>query len=450
MLPQNFSDSNVCVIGLGYVGLTLSVAMADAGFRVHGVERDPHIRRCLEARQAHFSEVGLNERLATQIERQNLTFSERVPATGGATIYVVTVGTPIGPDKRTEFGAIRAVIADIAKVLKDGDLVVLRSTVRIGTTTEVVQPMLDATGKKYELAFCPERTLEGKALLELRTLPQVVGGVDDQSTFRASQVFSFLTPSIVRVRNAETAEMVKLINNTQRDYLFAFANEVAAICDAVGVSAHEVIASGNLGYPRANLPYPGPVGGPCLEKDPYILAEGLERYNFTPALALAGRRWNESLPERSVQALADDLRSRGVENPQKIAVIGSAFKGRPETDDLRGSLVIPIIAALKQQFPDAVLVGWDPVVSPEAQTRLGLTAVDAVEDAFSGASLVVMQNNHQALERLKLPWLSQLMTQPGTIYDYWNQHIGLDPSELASGVVYRALGAFNLKSGVRA
>jgi len=278
----------------------------------------------------------------------------------------------------------------------------------------------------------------------------VVGGVDDQSTFRASQVFSFLTPSIVRVRNAETAEMVKLINNTQRDYLFAFANEVAAICDAVGVSAHEVIASGNLGYPRANLPYPGPVGGPCLEKDPYILAEGLERYNFTPALALAGRRWNESLPERSVQALADDLRSRGVENPQKIAVIGSAFKGRPETDDLRGSLVIPIIAALKQQFPDAVLVGWDPVVSPEAQTRLGLTAVDAVEDAFSGASLVVMQNNHQALERLKLPWLSQLMTQPGTIYDYWNQHIGLDPSELASGVVYRALGAFNLKSGVRA
>jgi nucleotide sugar dehydrogenase len=445
MLPQNFSDSNVCIVGLGYVGLTLAVAMADAGFRVHGVELNPMIRSCLEARRAHFSEVGLDERLATQIERQNLTFSERVPATGGASIYVVTVGTPIGPDKRTDDRAMRAVIASIAKVMKDGDLVVLRSTVRIGTTTDLVKPMLDATGKNYDLAFCPERTLEGKALLELRTLPQVVGGVTDRATFRASQVFSFLTPSIVRVRDAQTAEMVKLINNTQRDYIFAFANEVAAMCDAVGISAHEVISSGNLGYPRANLPYPGPVGGPCLEKDPYILAEGLERFQFAPELALAGRRWNESLPLRTVSAIADDLRARGVTAPGKIAVMGLAFKGRPETDDLRGSLILPIIAAIRDAFPKATLVGWDPVVGEEAMRSLGLAPTDTVEDAFSGASLVVMQNNHQALERLKLPVLSRLMEGPATIYDYWNQHIGLDPTELANNVVYRALGAFNVK-----
>ena len=450
MLPQNFNDSKVCIVGLGYVGLTLAVAMADAGFRVHGVERDASILKCLSEKRAHFSEVGLNDRLATQIERQNLTFSAKVPSPSKSTIYIVTVGTPIGPDKRTVTQALEAVIADIAEVLRDDDLVVLRSTVRIGTTTEIVRPMLEATGKAFDLAFCPERTLEGKALVELRTLPQIVGGINDRSTFRASQVFSFLTPSIVRVRNAETAELVKLINNTQRDYLFAFANEVAAICDAVGVSAHEVIASGNLGYPRANLPYPGPVGGPCLEKDPYILAEGLERFGFKPQLSLAGRLWNESLPDRSVSELATDLRARGVAAPTRIALAGVAFKGRPETDDLRGSLIIPILAALREHFPNAEYVAWDPIVSEANLAVLGLTPMASAEAAFENASLVIFQNNHQALERLRLPELSRLMAKPATIYDYWNQHIGLDATEMADGVIYRALGAFDLKLGVAA
>jgi nucleotide sugar dehydrogenase len=310
--------------------------------------------------------------------------------------------------------------------------------------------LLQATGKTFDLAFCPERTLEGKALLELRTLPQVVGGVDDRSTFRASQAFSFLTPSIVRVSNAETAELVKLINNTQRDFLFAFSNEVAAICDAVGVSAHEVIASGNLGYPRANLPYPGPVGGPCLEKDPYILAEGLERYGFTPQLSLAGRLWNESLPTRSIAELALDLRTRGVPSPRRITLAGVAFKGRPETDDLRGSLIVPILAALRLQFPEAEFVAWDPIVSEANLASLGLIPMPTAEAAFEGSSLVIFQNNHHALERLRLPELTRLMAKPGTVYDYWNQHIGLDGSELADGVIYRALGAFDLKLGAAA
>lgn len=444
MLPQTFKDTNVCIVGLGYVGLTLAVAMADAGFVVHGVETNPEILRCLADHKAHFSEVGLNDRLKAQILRNRMTFAKRLTADRAASVYIVTIGTPIKENKRTNTEALQSVIHDIAAVLRDGDIVVLRSTVRVGTTTDIVKPILDATNKQYDLAFCPERTLEGKALLELRTLPQVVGGISDQSTFRASQVFSFLTPSIVRVRDAETAEMVKLINNTQRDLLFAFANEVAAMCDACGISAHEVIASGNMGYPRANLPYPGPVGGPCLEKDPYILAEGLEPYGVKPQLALAGRLWNESLPARSLAMMKSDLVERGNPNPTRIAILGSAFKGRPETDDLRGSLVIPVIAGLKEAFPGAELVAWDPVVPHHALRDLGLTPVDTVEQAFGGASLVIMQNNHVDLERLKLPDLSRLMNRPGLVYDFWNQHNKLTSSEMAEGVRYRALGAFNI------
>ena len=143
----------------------------------------------------------------------------------------------------------------------------MRSTVKIGTTRNLVHPVLEASGKRFDLAFCPERTVEGQALEELRWLPQIVGGETLDVTVRAGQLFQFLTPTVVRVSSVETAEMVKLVDNSQRDVHFAYSNEVARVCDVIGISAAEVIQAGKRGYPRTNLPMPGPVGGPCLEKD---------------------------------------------------------------------------------------------------------------------------------------------------------------------------------------
>jgi nucleotide sugar dehydrogenase len=311
----------------------------------------------------------------------------------------------------------------------------------VGTTRKVVKPILDASGRTFDLAFCPERTLEGKALLELKTLPQVVGGIDASATFRASQLFSFLTPSVVRVNDPETAEMVKLVNNSQRDYIFAFANEVATMCDELGLAAAEVIASGNLGYPRANLPMPGPVGGPCLEKDPYILAQSLEDYGYRPALTIGARQWNEGLPQRAAAMVAAHHRDTAGAGPARIAVAGLAFKGRPETDDLRGSLAIPLIAQLRAQFPDAEFTGWDAVVAPEAIRALGLTPAATLEEAAAGASILVIQNNHECFSRIDLFALSRAMAQPALIYDLWNQH---DPRtvRVADGTAYKTLGGF--------
>ena len=120
---------------------------------------------------------------------------------------------------------------------------------------------------------------------ELRELPQIVGGNDLGVLTRASQIFQFLTSTVVRVSRCDTAEMVKLIDNTQRDVRFAFANEVARMCDGLGISAQEVIRAGNLGYARNHIPMPGPVGGPCLSKDPHILAQGLARVGVVPEYA---------------------------------------------------------------------------------------------------------------------------------------------------------------------
>jgi nucleotide sugar dehydrogenase len=422
LIPASYGDRNVCIIGLGYVGMTLAVAMADAGFRVHGVEINSKVLHALTRGRAHFTERGLNSKLAAHLASGTITFSDKITSSEDVTVYIVTVGTPVDKDKHARFDAIHRVCEEVASVLKDGDMVILRSTVRIGTTRQTVKSLLDRTGRTYDLAFCPERTLEGRALQELSNLPQIVGGIDTYATFRASQLFSFMTPSVVRVRDPETAEMAKLVNNTQRDYLFAFSNEVATMCEAAGISAQEVISAGNIGYPRANLPMPGPVGGPCLEKDPYILAEGIERLGFAPRLALAARRWNEELPVKSVSRISQIWRAKAKAgaSPQKIAVLGLAFKGKPETDDLRGSLAIPIIESLRGEFPNATIIGWDAVVVSDKIDRLDIESASTVDEAFDGSDIVIIQNNHECFAQMAYDTLLPLMRKPGLLFDFWN------------------------------
>ncbi|MBI3707772.1 MAG: nucleotide sugar dehydrogenase, partial [Proteobacteria bacterium] len=303
LVPDTYADRRVCVLGLGYVGLPLAAVMADAGFDVLGIEIRDAVRERLARGEPHFYEPGLESLLKRVIRQGRLRIARNIPAGCAATVFLVTVGTPLDTQGRARMDMIENVTREVAAHLKAGDLVIMRSTVKLGTTRRLVIPILDSVGVSYDLAFCPERTLEGQALAELRNLPQVVGGATLSANIRASQLFQFLTATVVRVSSLETAEMIKLIDNTQRDVSFAFANEVARMCDAVGIGAMEVIRAGKLGYARTNLPMPGPVGGPCLEKDPYILAEGLAERGITPEITLAARNVNRRQPEESVAAI---------------------------------------------------------------------------------------------------------------------------------------------------
>lgn len=304
----------------------------------------------------------------------------------------------------------------------------------------MVRPILEASGQRADLAFCPERTIEGKALEELRTLPQIVGGGDEDAAVRAAQLFSLITPTVVRVRDLETAEMIKLINNTQRDLLFAFANEVAAICDDIGVSAAEVVRAGNMGYQRASMPLPGPVGGPCLEKDPYILAESTVDPDDIARLALLGRRVNEELPGLAMKQVA----RLGLPGPvSKVAIFGLAFKGRPETSDLRGTPAVKLIAEVRAAYPEAALVGYDPAVPAADVEGLGIAAAASAGEAAADADLILFQNNNPQFEQLDLDALAARMKSGGLIYDFWNQ---FDRASVrgANNVRYCAFGSLSL------
>ena len=348
---------------------------------------------------------------------------------------------PLGSEGRARLDMIENVTREIGRHLKDGDLVIMRSTVKLGTTRKVVLPILQQAGIRFELAFCPERTLEGKALTELRELPQIVGGATLEATIRASQIFQFLTPTVVRVSDVETAEMIKMVDNAHRDVMFAYANEIARACDAVGISAAEVIRAGKLGYPRTNLPMPGPVGGPCLEKDPHIFAEGLRELGVEPELTMAGRRLNERQPEEVVAFVARLLKSlKGFPARPTIALLGIAFKGQPATDDLRGTMARPVLEALRRHFPEASFRGFDAVVAPEQIGDFGLNPYPSIREAVRGAHLAMILNNHPAFATMLVESVGGELARPGLIYDFWNCFAAED-LHLPAGVGYMALGS---------
>lgn len=444
---ESFQDRKVCIMGLGYVGLTLATVMAEAGFQVTGVEIKEDILEKLAAKKPHFFEPGLEERLQAVIDKKRLLFSRNIPPGFGGTVYIITVGTPLDEHKKVRLDMIKNVSKEIAGFLKPGDLVVGRSTVKLGTTEEVIAPELDRAGVDYDLAFCPERTLEGRALEELSFLPQVVGARSYRTAMRASQVFQFITPTVIRVSNIRTAEMIKLIDNAHRDVIFAYSNEVARMCDAVGISAAEVINSGKLGYPRTNLPLPGPVGGPCLSKDSHILAEGLLQRGLKPEMTLAARSINERQPAETaafIRGYATAL--DGFPTAPVIALLGLAFKGRPSTDDLRGTMAEPVFAALKNNFPRALFRGYDAVVTAENIRTFGLEPCPELPAAFGGANLVLILNNHPVFSALPLNRLAATMNGPGLIYDFWN-HYTASELDLPPEIRYIALGGHHCWSG---
>jgi nucleotide sugar dehydrogenase len=442
MVPTDYPDRAVCVIGLGYVGLTLAVAMVRAGFDVHGVEIRDDVLERLDRGEPHFHEPGLAESLRRAIAGGGLRFSKFIPENSGARVYIITVGTPLDDAGRTRLDMVEKVSRELSGHLRPGDLVIMRSTVMLGTTRNVVLPALrQAAGIEFDIAVCPERTLEGKALEELHKLPQIVGGDTLNATARASQVFGFLTPTIVRVSGLETAEMIKLVDNTCRDVHFAFANEVARLCDAAKISAAEVIRAGTLAYPRTTVPMPGPVGGPCLGKDSYILAEGLRALGAEPELTLAARRVNESLADSAAAHLARTSAAiPGFPADPVVTLLGLAFKGRPATDDLRGTTARPIYEACREHFPNASFRGYDPVVRAPQIRDFGVEPVATLEDAFAGSHLVMILNNHEAFAGMPVERLADRLARPGLIYDFWNNFEARE-LRLPAGTGYMALGA---------
>jgi UDP-N-acetyl-D-mannosaminuronic acid dehydrogenase len=430
------SETKICVVGTGHIGLPLAAVLAEAGFRVTGYDtNDDFIVRVNTTRTVDFQEEGLAALLERNLHNR-LTLTSTPPS--GQDIYIITVGTPLeAGTEQPDLDKIRLAVQRLAPGFGEDPLVVLRSTVSIGTTRKIVLPEIQRRASRFGLAFCPERTIEGRAIPEMCSLPQIIGGLDERSADRAEAMFRRITEKIVRVSSLEAAEMIKLINNTYRDLTFAFANEVALIAERLGLSAGELIHAANADYLRSGVARPGFVGGPCLEKDALILISSLHQMDFKPRVIEEARRLNQGLPDQvAARVIGEVRRLRPGGDGAKVLVTGFAFKGRPATEDVRGSAAIPLMQQLQKVGFE--VWGHDFVTPEKVVTGLGARAC-TLEEGFAGADAVVIMNNHQDYLSARIPLLARSMRSPGVLFDSWSLFTPGDFSGIA-GLRYGALG----------
>lgn len=413
---------DVGIIGLGYVGLTLATALAKNGMSVIGVEKRDEIVNLTNLGIPHFVEIGLEEQLYEVVSQKKLKATKSLDKNDTCDAFIITVGTPLDENGTPRLDMIKAASHEVAKNMKNEALVILRSTVMISTTRNIVYPILSNTGLTFDLAMCPERTLEGNAMEELLTLPQIIGSDSQTALLRASKLFGRLTKSIIKLKNYEAAEIVKLVDNTSRDISFAFANEVARVCESFKVNALDVINSGKLGYPRTNVALPGLVGGPCLEKDPHIFNFSAKKKGIELELTRAARYVNERQPDETLAKIYSEAKKRKFPDNVKIAVLGLAFKGKPETSDLRGSMSLRIVKILHKLFSQANFELFDPVVSTaELLASLPMCKVNKnIWGAVKNAHIIIIANNHSFFSKLNMHKLKEHAFLDAFVYDYWN------------------------------
>ncbi len=431
----------VAIAGLGYVGLTLALTLADMDVDVIGTDVDSEVLRQIRSGETHFHERGLREILLKHLGTR-FRVADGFPV-DASDVYVISVGTPVDQSGEPQLDALKASVKSVSKVLKRFDLVVLRSTVPVGTTRSVVLPILEhesglRAGEDFFLAFAPERTVEGNALEELRNLPQVVGGIDRTSTELAGKLFHLITPKIVPVSSLEEAELVKLLNNSYRDLTFAFANEIATYCHAIGLEANRVIRAANDGYVRGSIPFPSPgVGGPCLTKDPYILVSSARSAGVGLELPSASRRVNERAI-MGIRSRVDRFFSDTGKRPEhgKIFIAGMAFKGEPETGDIRNSASLLIAQALRERnFSVAV---HDQVFAERGATDIAGFPSVSFPEGFLSADAVLVLNNHRFYRGQDIVRLARTMARPGLLFDAWYLFANAR-SSLPDGVQYQTL-----------
>ncbi|MFC2048069.1 nucleotide sugar dehydrogenase [Chloroflexota bacterium] len=384
--------------GGGHVGLPFCVVLANYGYKVYGIDIDEAISKTVMAGKFPYVEEYGEEYLEEALGKQTLIMTSDTSKIEESDIVAITLGTPVDENLNPRISSLTQIIADNKSYFKKGQLIILRSTL-FPRATELIKRLLEEStglvvGQDIFLVYAPERVLQGKAIEELRRLPQIIGVFDDESYKRAEEFFStFLEDRCFKVAPVE-AEIGKLITNMTRYVRFALANEFYLIADSFGANIHRIIDACNYHYPRLNLPRPGPnVGGPCLYKDGWFL---LERFPFNEIIS-AAFQINEGMPMQIVSKLEK------LPQIKRVTVLGMTFKAG--SDDTRNSLSFKLRKQLERHNYELILV--DPY----------LESADDIED-IRGSDAVVLMTPHQEFSNLQA--ILDLVANDECIYvDIW-------------------------------
>jgi len=398
----------VAVVGLGYVGFPAAVSFALAGLKVYGVDVDPAKVEAVNSGSCPSEEPDVCRAYRVAFSRGLLEATTDYSKTALADAIVFAVPTPV-KRRRPDTSILESAVAEAARHARPGTLFSIESTIPPGTTRALARVIEAASGGRLVagsslyLAHVPERIAPGKSLEEMRRIPRLVGGLDGESTRRALELYSLINESPVAV-TAEEAELAKIAENTYRDLNIAFANFLAMTAERLGVDAWKVIRAANT-HPRVNIHLPGAgVGGPCLTKDPYMLAAAGNSLPGAEIVTVA-RAVNDHMPAHTVEILAHALAREGIRlGEATVAVLGAAYKGG--IGDTRESPSAKIVERLLGQ--GAAVRVHDPYTGES----FGASRAPSVEDAVRGANAVVIATDHPEYKSLNWAELARLMATP--------------------------------------
>jgi UDP-N-acetyl-D-glucosamine dehydrogenase len=392
-------EARIGVIGLGYVGLPLALGFAKAGFPVTGFDLDAEKVKAVAEGRSYIEDVPSGE-VAKEVRAGRLTATADFDALGTCDVINVCVPTPLTKTKDPDVSFIVRAVEDIRKRLRGGQLLILGSTTYPGTTHELFVPMLQESGlvlgRDFAVAFAPERIDPANQQFALRSVPKVVGGETPLCTTLAAKVYGAIFDEVVEVSSSQSAEMVKLLENTFRAINIGLANEVALMCNRLGLDVWEVIDA------AATKPYgfmkfePGPgLGGHCIPVDPSYLSWKMKSLNFSARFIELATEINGHMPEYVAQMIADLLNEdRLAVNGASVLVLGMAYKAN--VSDLRESPSLDVIRLLSAK--GAKVSYHDPHV-PEVELPGGTAkSIELTDEALASCDLVVILTNHSAVD----------------------------------------------------
>lgn len=395
---------DIAIIGIGRVGLPLGLSLIESEFKVIGIDINQEVVDLVNLQKMPFNETGCEE-LIKQVKMNATTDIAKVEI---AENIIITVGTPLMGHIETDLSQIDKVIDSILPCLRSGHNIILRSTIA-PKTTEYIKKKIEQksgfiVGETVFLSFCPERIAEGKALKEIRELPQIIGCEDEKSFEMASKIFSKLAPEVLKTTYT-AAELVKLFNNISRYINFAVANQFAIIAENYTENINEIIHMANYKYPRGGISKPGFTAGTCLRKDFGMINES----NPYTDILLSAWKINEFMPK----FLVDNLITKVDIYNKNVGVLGYSFKS--DTDDIRDSLIPKLIRYIEREVPKEIKI-HDPY--------LGFT-IDNVfinlemQDALAGIDILYIGTNHKQFINSKAFILSKI-SKDCWIVDIWN------------------------------
>ncbi len=391
--------ARVHVIGLGYVGLSLAVELARAGFAVRGIDVDMERVTRLNRGQSYLVDVA-SETLAPLVADGRLTGTTEFDEAGQADALIICVPTPLRKSKEPDISFIVAALESLLPHLRQGQLVVLESTTFPGTTEEVVLPRLEAAGlvvgTDVFLAFSPERVDPGNRKFTTANIPKVVGGVTRSCTELASSLYRHVTVSVFEASSPRVAETAKLLENTFRSVNIALANELAFACRKIGVDPWEVIEAAAT-KPFGFMPfYPGPgIGGHCIPVDPLYLSWKVRLTGYEAQFIALADQINRAMPEHVVSLVTDALNDRGrAVRGSSILVLGVTYKA--DVNDIRESPALEIVEMLARR--GAQVSYADPFTPQLALDGLKLSAVEPSAEVLAAADCVLILTSHSAFD----------------------------------------------------